>query len=279
MWTQILFAKQYKKRFSNAPVENWFGQNKKTVLEGQRNLRPNRFVLKVRNSVEGLVKEVLLNIPKEGCARGKRKPKNKLSLSLKKRNFEVNSSIPAKTTSMSSAEEPTSDLNLVPEDVASGPIGGLHPEPFSASVMNAKTTDSISVVDVMKTKSPSAEVESSKATKANPVVKKTGKPRLNGPNNKKIQVTKTVRPVTAVTNSEVVDLITVPDGPDVVEEILRKPSKLPANFLNNRVKRFLKGQDGIDRKRLDHLKTLILPNCLINDKLLCQSSMASLRYC
>ncbi|XP_046681270.1 LOW QUALITY PROTEIN: uncharacterized protein LOC124368040 [Homalodisca vitripennis] len=60
-------------RMSNGPVENWFFQLKHIILAGNKRLRPNRFIRMVREYVMSIYKETIMDIPKEGCARGKRK--------------------------------------------------------------------------------------------------------------------------------------------------------------------------------------------------------------
>uniref|UniRef100_A0A1B6KCX7 Ubiquitin-like protease family profile domain-containing protein n=1 Tax=Graphocephala atropunctata TaxID=36148 RepID=A0A1B6KCX7_9HEMI len=79
MWSALLLKSSSGNvtsgRLSNGPVENWFFQLKNIILAGEKRLRPNRFVRRVRQHLMGIYREIILNIPREGCARGKRKLK------------------------------------------------------------------------------------------------------------------------------------------------------------------------------------------------------------
>lgn len=55
--------------FSNSYVENYFGNLKLNVLEGERNLKCSRFLRKTRETVLTISKEVELDLPKSSQTR------------------------------------------------------------------------------------------------------------------------------------------------------------------------------------------------------------------
>jgi len=64
LWTNILKRAEKNKPFTNTYAENYFGNLKKNILEGERNLKASRFVRKSRENILAIHKEISLNIPK-----------------------------------------------------------------------------------------------------------------------------------------------------------------------------------------------------------------------
>lgn len=73
LWSS-LFLEENIVRVSNAPVENYFGFLKHTILKGQRNLKCSRFIRQIREHVLAIKKEIDFGIPKDGLTT-RRNPK------------------------------------------------------------------------------------------------------------------------------------------------------------------------------------------------------------
>lgn len=73
LWSAILIRKCYNTtRFSNSYVENYFGNLKNNLLDGQRNLKLSRFLRKSRKNVLAIYTALCLEIPKTALTRQKR---------------------------------------------------------------------------------------------------------------------------------------------------------------------------------------------------------------
>lgn len=65
LWSGLMSSGE---RQSNAPVENWFGLVKNNILDGQTNLKPSRFVRKVRAKILSLYREIVYQKNVKRCA-------------------------------------------------------------------------------------------------------------------------------------------------------------------------------------------------------------------
>lgn len=68
-WSNVITTQDKSSdRFSNAPVESWFGLLKNNILSNQVNLKCSRFIRSVRSHVLAKHKEISLTIKKNRCA-------------------------------------------------------------------------------------------------------------------------------------------------------------------------------------------------------------------
>lgn len=71
MWSGVLSGGQ---RFSNAPVERWFGLVKNHILGGQSNQKCSRVLRKLRKHILFVSKEVIFNIKNRKCTKSEPEP-------------------------------------------------------------------------------------------------------------------------------------------------------------------------------------------------------------
>lgn len=64
--TSILFGDEG--RYSNAPVERWFGIVKHSLLKGETNMECSRVLRKIRSYVVAFHKETKLSLKRKRCA-------------------------------------------------------------------------------------------------------------------------------------------------------------------------------------------------------------------
>lgn len=78
MWSGAISLSD--KRYSNAPIERWFGIIKNQILNGQANQKCSRVLRKIREHVTFISKEVRLGLNKDRCTRpGKSNTENSIN--------------------------------------------------------------------------------------------------------------------------------------------------------------------------------------------------------